>query len=362
MELLGRASAPASVAVYDARCLGGFSGRVCATHAIAPTLDCLGELSAAAQHLPAAITSANKLCANPGQRCYVLFDQRANTAVGLIKVGQKRLFIMRHDQMLEMEPLCVLDFYVHESQQRRGAGSQLFEHMLSEERASPQRLAYDRPSHKLLQFLQRHYCLRDFTPQANNFVVYNDYWDGGSDSQPRPASTAAAGSSTSRQGGQQYGSGGALDWAAAAAEAEGSRGGGWGGVQGGGSDGSTPPPTAAASGAAAPRPGRSFGRGGVCQVVAPPSRGGQSQQAETSQHHGAPAVSNGQAQLEVMALHRIAKAAANAATSTEDDVDELRALVGQALQLGLTTAEQVHVMATNLARGRSSVSYHLHVI
>ena len=30
----------------------------------------------------------------------------------------------------EVNPLCVLDFYVHESRQRTGCGKRLFEHML----------------------------------------------------------------------------------------------------------------------------------------------------------------------------------------------------------------------------------------
>lgn len=50
---------------------------------------------------------------------------------------------------VEMSPLCVLDFYVHESMQRRGVGLQLFEHMLEKETVQPRKLGYDRPSHKV---------------------------------------------------------------------------------------------------------------------------------------------------------------------------------------------------------------------
>jgi alpha-tubulin N-acetyltransferase 1 len=35
--------------------------------------------------------------------------------------------------MSEIEPCCVLDFYVHESCQRSGWGSKLFVHFLEEE-------------------------------------------------------------------------------------------------------------------------------------------------------------------------------------------------------------------------------------
>jgi len=37
-------------------------------------------------------------------------------------------------------------------------------------------MAYDRPSSKLLNFLKKNFNLRDYCPQANNFVVFNDYF------------------------------------------------------------------------------------------------------------------------------------------------------------------------------------------
>lgn len=51
--------------------------------------------------------------------------------LGLLKVGKRNLFIRNEAaQMKEIKPLCVLDFYVHESVQRNGIGKQLFERML----------------------------------------------------------------------------------------------------------------------------------------------------------------------------------------------------------------------------------------
>jgi alpha-tubulin N-acetyltransferase 1 len=51
--------------------------------------------------------------------------------VGLLKTGSKKLFIYDHNGVQhELEPLCVLDFYVHESCQRRGYGRKVFEEML----------------------------------------------------------------------------------------------------------------------------------------------------------------------------------------------------------------------------------------
>jgi len=54
----------------------------------------------------------------------------------MIKVGKRNLFI-RNDTgaIKEIKPLCVLDFYVHESVQRGGHGKALFDKMLESENA-----------------------------------------------------------------------------------------------------------------------------------------------------------------------------------------------------------------------------------
>lgn len=53
------------------------------------------------------------------------------TVVGILKVGCKKLFTYDLTGVQwEMEPLCVLDFYVHESKQRSGCGKLLFDYML----------------------------------------------------------------------------------------------------------------------------------------------------------------------------------------------------------------------------------------
>lgn len=76
----------------------------------------------------------------------------------------------------EISPLCVLDFYVHESQQRGGYGKTIFDFMLKFENTLPKLLAYDRPSPKLLNFLSKHFGLSKFLSQNNNYVIFNDYF------------------------------------------------------------------------------------------------------------------------------------------------------------------------------------------
>jgi hypothetical protein len=112
-------------------------------------LDALGAASATAQRLGAVITTAAKLSGAPEQRTYIAYEGSA--ALGFIKVGPRQLFISvpgyvregggggsggagagggargsRADayragegglgpRMVEMAPLCVLDFFVFEA-------------------------------------------------------------------------------------------------------------------------------------------------------------------------------------------------------------------------------------------------------
>ena len=41
----------------------------------------------------------------------------------------------------------------------------------------PAKIAYDRPSPKLIGFLAKHYGLRNYVPQNNNYIVFSQYWD-----------------------------------------------------------------------------------------------------------------------------------------------------------------------------------------
>eukprot|EP00042_Codosiga_hollandica_P027886 m.142284 g.142284 ORF g.142284 m.142284 type:complete len:272 (-) comp52614_c2_seq1:338-1153(-) len=147
-------------------------------HAI---IDAMGEASARAQKLHNVITTATKLLASD-HRLYIMKqpdgDSRHGKVVGILRVGTKKLFVLDNSEKLrEISPLCVLDFYVHESCQRTGFGKNLFEEMLKREATAPSRLAYDRPSPKLLGFLKKHYALEDFRIQTNNYVVFRQFFN-----------------------------------------------------------------------------------------------------------------------------------------------------------------------------------------
>lgn len=100
-----------------------------------------------------------------------------HTCIGFIKVGYKRLFIRtRANNLVEIQPLCVLDFYVDGKVQRGGHGKQLFDAMLAHENQLPHKLAYDRPSPKLIGFMAKHFGLKAYMPQNNNYVVFDEYF------------------------------------------------------------------------------------------------------------------------------------------------------------------------------------------
>uniref|UniRef100_A0A8C0TJ62 N-acetyltransferase domain-containing protein n=2 Tax=Canis lupus familiaris TaxID=9615 RepID=A0A8C0TJ62_CANLF len=113
---------------------------------------------------------------------YVLKDTLARPAgkgaiIGFLKVGYKKLFVLDdREAHNEVEPLCILDFYIHESLQRHGHGRELFHYMLQKERVEPHQLAIDRPSQKLLKFLNKHYNLETTVPQVNNFVIFEGFF------------------------------------------------------------------------------------------------------------------------------------------------------------------------------------------
>eukprot|EP00759_Apiculatamorpha_spiralis_P050215 PhF_6_TR4526/c0_g1_i2/m.6340/K19573/ATAT1, MEC17; alpha-tubulin N-acetyltransferase 1 len=157
----------------------------------------MGEGSRKAQGLSQILTSVQRLQSAPDHRLYLLSQHRS--ALGILKVGVKKLFVRSESgQIHEIEPLCVLDFYVHEAAQRSGFGKSLFEYMLVNENILPHQIGYDRPSPKLLGFLSKHYKLNAYVPQSNNFVVFNAFFDprykgmfSGCDVPPVPRPAAA---------------------------------------------------------------------------------------------------------------------------------------------------------------------------
>ena len=139
-------------------------------------VDMMGQYSAKAQRLPATITSFKKLQMNTDKQKVYFYSQNKK-CYGYLKIGYKKLFISTEfGEIKEINPLCVLDFYVTEEVQRQGIGKKLFDLMLEDTGARPEKIAYDRPSEKLLKFLGKHFGLKRYLPQNNNFVVFSQYF------------------------------------------------------------------------------------------------------------------------------------------------------------------------------------------
>ncbi|VDL60187.1 unnamed protein product [Hymenolepis diminuta] len=75
-------------------------------------------------------------------------------------------------ECFEVEPLCILDFYVSTDFQRQGFGKELFEFMLREENLDATDLPIDSPSPKMLAFMRKHFNQTHPLRQSNNFVIF----------------------------------------------------------------------------------------------------------------------------------------------------------------------------------------------
>ncbi|CAH0401802.1 unnamed protein product [Chilo suppressalis] len=158
----------------------GFQGDVRSVRllqeSLAKMIDYLGEQSASAQGLTKVITTAERLRNSPSYVLYLLKDAAANNGkgevIGLLKVGRKHLFLFdSQDKVCEVEPLCVLDFFVVGDRQRHGYGRVLFDHMLQDMQINPSELAIDGPSPKMEKFLLKNYGITKLIRQSNNFAV-----------------------------------------------------------------------------------------------------------------------------------------------------------------------------------------------
>lgn len=164
------------------------------TSCLRQLIDTMGRLSSEAQELSTVITTYSKFVAAPDQHLFILRDPTSTSktpncrVLGFLKVGVKDLFF--HDETgnwsEKLQPFCLLDFYVHESEQRRGRGLELIDTLLKDlpshanlSLSAPMKASYfafDRPSPKLLGFLKKQFQLHPPIEQNNNFVVYSDFF------------------------------------------------------------------------------------------------------------------------------------------------------------------------------------------
>ena len=194
-ELLAETdSSGVCVSAWDSRRLSALDAQ--SRERMGDIINVMGRRSCKAQGLAASITDWTRMSSGP-HRLYIAArrsrvcgprgSKKALTVLGILKTGRKHLFLRMSDMsatLREVEPLCVLDFYVHESLQRQGIGSKLMTAFFREEGMSAESVAYDRPSSKLIAFLRKHYGLQDYANQTNNYVVFRKFWELERKSQP----------------------------------------------------------------------------------------------------------------------------------------------------------------------------------
>lgn len=93
---------------------------------LSTVIDKMGDASSFAQGIHIPITSASNFRSSQ----YILYLKvQGKKCYGLIKTGYKNLFIREYSSagMINIKPLCILDFYVYEKCQRAGHGKHLFD-------------------------------------------------------------------------------------------------------------------------------------------------------------------------------------------------------------------------------------------
>lgn len=149
---------------------------------IIAAIDKLACESSKAQQLKHVLTSFKKLISSPTQILYLLWDagREVNQSflLGFLKVERRTLYVYDDKNVShKRQPLCLLDFFVHEKCQHRGYGRLLLDAMLHDEHVLPCMLAVDKPSESLLSFLSKRYNLHEPKWQINNFVIYPRFFD-----------------------------------------------------------------------------------------------------------------------------------------------------------------------------------------
>uniref|UniRef100_A0AC34RHD1 Alpha-tubulin N-acetyltransferase n=1 Tax=Panagrolaimus sp. JU765 TaxID=591449 RepID=A0AC34RHD1_9BILA len=147
---------------------------------IVRAIDRCGEASAKVQKLRKPVTSYDKILDSPDLHVlYIFWEQNGafSKIIGYLKISKRKLYLRNVEGcQFIVEPICVLDFFVFEEFQRKGFGKALFDRMLEKEQVTPEKLAFDKPTLPLLNFLDKHYNLTNPVWQATSFAVFPEFF------------------------------------------------------------------------------------------------------------------------------------------------------------------------------------------
>lgn len=136
----------------------------------------LGIASSRAQGLSHVITTYSSFT-NSDSKMYILVSDDGKKALGFVKVGVRNLFLWdRRGVQHEKKTLCLLDFFTSPNCQRQGYGKKMIDVMLADQKKEMKDIPIDRPSRLCLSFMNKHFGLKDYVNQSNNFVVFDQFW------------------------------------------------------------------------------------------------------------------------------------------------------------------------------------------
>ena len=137
----------------------------------------MGKLSSEIQGLKHIITTYQSFM-DGDNTIYMLVSEDKRSALGFVKVGMRHLFFWDSSgNQKEFNILCLLDFFVHPSTQRKGYGKVLIDKMLADKGLEMSQIPIDKPSPLCLSFMKKHFNFVDFIPQSNHYVVFSQFWE-----------------------------------------------------------------------------------------------------------------------------------------------------------------------------------------
>uniref|UniRef100_A0AC34GR24 Alpha-tubulin N-acetyltransferase n=1 Tax=Panagrolaimus sp. ES5 TaxID=591445 RepID=A0AC34GR24_9BILA len=152
--------------------------------AICKGIDRIGTLSAKSQNLRKPLTTYDRILdSDDGQILYIYWKKPESSPfslfIGFLRIARKKLYLRdSDDKQFISEPVCILDFYIHESEQHSEMGHELFDKMLETEGTEVSKIALDKPNEVLLSFLKKYYHLENPCWQSTNFVVFPAFFEG----------------------------------------------------------------------------------------------------------------------------------------------------------------------------------------
>jgi len=158
----------------------GHENHVDLQNRIGMIIDEMGKLSAMAQGLKTPLTTAEKL-ADSDHIVYMMIEHNTTSpnfiVIGILKMGWMKMNLCDNPRARPGSMVySLLDFYVHETRQRKGYGKRLIDYMLKDVDLNAKNLAIAKPTHKISNFMRKHYQLSKLVNQDDNMAIFEEFF------------------------------------------------------------------------------------------------------------------------------------------------------------------------------------------